>query len=33
MGKVVDDFTPVQMDPAAWELLIDEILEKVFFAV
>ena len=33
MGKVVDDFTPRQMDPAAWELLIDEILEKVLFAV
>jgi len=32
MGKVVDDFTPRQMDPAAWELLIDEILEKVLFA-
>jgi AcrR family transcriptional regulator len=33
MGKIVDDFTPQQMDAKAWELLINEILEKVFFAI
>jgi AcrR family transcriptional regulator len=32
MGKIVDDFTPQQMDPNAWEFLISEILERVFFA-
>lgn len=31
IGKVVDDFTPRQMDSKAWEFLIDEILEKVLF--
>lgn len=33
LGKIVDDFTPQQMDPKAWEHLINEILEKVFFAI
>lgn len=33
MGKIVDDFTPQQMDPKAWEHLINEILAKVFFAI
>jgi len=31
IGKVVDDFTPEHMDGEAWSLVIDEVLEKVFF--
>ncbi len=32
IGRVVDDISQVQMDPEKWFYLIDEILEKVFFA-
>jgi len=31
LGKVVDDFTPNQVDPDKWTDLIDLILEKVLF--
>ena len=33
MGKIVDDITPIHMDPEKWHHLVDQILERVFFAI